>query len=139
MIQGIVSDGDTTANIDWDPITAEQLAKPSENMVLLAKLLQKLQSGGHKVLIFSHMVCVLDFIEDPLRVKQSKYERLDGSKSASHRVGAVDWFCRKSYQRFVMILRTRARGMGIGLPAADTDVIFDNDWNTQLRTTISPL
>ena len=89
MIQSTVADGDITSNIDWSPITAEQLAKPSVN-ILLEKLLQKLQSGGHKVLIFSQMVCVLEFIEDILRVKQSKYKGLDRSKSASHRAGVVD-------------------------------------------------
>ena len=69
MIQGTVADGDTTPNIDWVPITAEQLAELSVNMVLLGNLLKKYQSGGNKVLIFSQMVCVLNFIDDMLRVK----------------------------------------------------------------------
>ena len=64
-------------NIDWDKITAEKLAKPSGNMVLLENILQKFQSGEHKVLIFSQMACVLEFIEDLLHVKYYKYERLD--------------------------------------------------------------
>ena len=85
------------------------------------------------------MVCVLDFIEDLLRVKQSKYERLDGSKSASHHAGAIDRVFNMSYQRIDMIYRTRAGGLRIELPAADTNIIFDNDWNPQLRTTLSPL
>ena len=134
LIQGTVADGDTTSSIDWAALTAEQLVKSSGKMVLLAKLLPKLQSGGHKVLIFSQMVRVLDLLEDLLRVKQYKYERLDGSKSASHRAGAVDRFCRKSYQRFVMLLSTRAGGLGLNLTAADTVVIFDSDWNPQVRT-----
>ena len=50
-------------NNDCTQITSEQIDKPSEK-ILLAKLLQKLDSGGHKVLIFSQMVCVLDFLED---------------------------------------------------------------------------
>ena len=91
MIQGTVADGDTTSNTDWAPITAEQVANPSRN-ILLENILQKLQSGGHKVLIFSKMVCVLDFPEDILCIKHSKYESLDGSKSASHQAGPVDWF-----------------------------------------------
>ena len=66
MIKCNVADRDTTSNIDWAPITAEQLSKPSVMMVLLEKILQNEQSGGHKVLIFSHMVCVLDFLEDLL-------------------------------------------------------------------------
>ena len=108
-------------------------------MVILEKLLQKLQSGGHKVLIFSHMVCVLDFLEGMLRIKTYKYESLDGSKSASHRAGAVDWFRHMSYQRFLTILRTIAGELGLDLPAADTNVIFDNDWNPHFKMTIYPL
>ena len=125
--------------IDWYPITAEKLAKPPGKMVLLENPLQKLQSGGQRVLIFSKMVCVLDSLEDLLQVKQSKYEILDGSRSASHWAGAVDQFFCSSYQRFVMILRTRAGGLGIDLPAADTYVIFDHYWNPQFSTTLSPL
>ena len=119
MIQGTVSDGYTVSNTDWTPITAEQLAKPS-GKIILAKLLQKFRSSGQKVLIFSQMVFVLDFLESVFRVKQSKYERPDGLKSASHQASAVDRFCHMSYQRFVMILRTRAGGLGLDLPAAET-------------------
>ena len=75
------------------------------------------------------MVFVLGFLEDLLRVKQYKYERLNGLKSASHWDGAVDRVFHKSYQSFVVTLRTRAGGLGIDLPAADIDVIFDNDCN----------
>ena len=122
-------------NTDWDPITSEQLSYPSGNIILV-KLLQKLQNGGHKVLIFSQMVFVLDFLEDLLRVKQSKYESLNGSKSSSYQAGDVDWFCHMYYQMFVVILKTRARKMGLDLLAVDTNFIFDNYWNPLLRTTL---
>ena len=107
--------------------------------IILANLLQKLQRGGHKVLVLSQMVCVLDFLEDLFRVKHSKYERPDGSKSALHQAGAIDRFCHMSYQIIVMILGTRAGGMGLDLPTADRNVIFYNDWKPQLRTTIPSL
>ena len=105
----------------------------------MEKLLQKFQSGGHKVLIFSQIFFILEFLEDMLRVKQSKYERPDGSKSALHQAGAIDRFCHMSYQIIVMILGTRAGGMGLDLPTADRNVIFYNDWKPQLRTTIPSL
>ena len=124
-------------NTDWNPITTEQLSKPSRN-IILANILQKLQSGGHKILIFSQMVCVLEFLEDLLRIKHPKYERVDGLKSSLHQVGAIDWFYHISYQRIVIILRTRAGVIGLDLPPADTNIIFDNDWNPQLSMTLFP-
>lgn len=78
--------------------------------VLLSKLLPKLYDGGHKVLIFSQMVRVLDLLQELLQLKHYRYERLDGSTSASARNAAVDRFRRESYQRFVMLLSTRAGG-----------------------------
>ena len=39
-------------------------------LVLLDKLLPKLKQGGHKVLVFSQMIRVLDILEDYLIHKQ---------------------------------------------------------------------
>merc|ERR1712127_634369 len=100
-------------------------------MVLLSKLLPKLYDGGHKVLIFSQMVKVLDLLEELLRNKKYRYERLDGSTSASSRQAAVHRFHSKQYDRIVMLLSTRAGGLGLNLTAADTVIIFDSDWNPQ--------
>lgn len=111
--------------IDHLKLFEEQLVKSSGKMVLMEKLLHKLFNGGHKVLIFSQMVRVLDLLEELLKLKRYKYERLDGSTSSSSRVSAVDRFSRKSCQRFVMLLSTRAGGLGLNLTAADTIVIFD--------------
>ena len=115
----------------YHKILADQLVQSSGKMVLLMKLLPKLQSGGHKVLIFSQMVRVLDLIEELLKLNTYSYERLDGSTGASARATAVDRFNKKSYQRFVMLLSTRAGGLGLNLTSADTVIIFDSDWNPQ--------
>jgi hypothetical protein len=61
------------------------------------------------------MVRVLDLIEELIRIKKYRYERLDGSTSSSARTSAVDRFTRKSCQRFVMLLSTRAGGLGLNL------------------------
>lgn len=137
VADAIASAKETTDELGIDPVVepmkifGEQLIKSSGKFVLLAKLLPKLYSGGHKVLIFSQMVKVLDLLEELLKWKKYRYERLDGSTNATSRVSAVDRFIRKACQRFVMLLSTRAGGLGLNLTAADTVIIFDSDWNPQ--------
>jgi SNF2 family DNA or RNA helicase len=117
--------------INYLKLFAEQLVKSSGKLVLLEKLLPKLYDGGHKVLIFSQMVRVLDLLEELVKLKKYRYERLDGTTSASSRSAAVIRFNRKSCHRFVMLLSTRAGGLGLNLTAADTVIICDSDWNPQ--------
>jgi superfamily II DNA or RNA helicase len=122
---------DKETALDQSKLYAEQLVKSSGKMVLMEKLLQKLFDGGHKVLVFSQMVRVLDLLEDLLRIKQYRFERLDGSTSSSSRLHAVERFKKKECNRFVMLLSTRAGGLGLNLTVADIVIIFDSDWNPQ--------
>lgn len=115
--------------VDYLKLFGEQLVKSSGKMVLLEKLLPKLFSGDHKVLIFSQMVKTLDLIEELLKMRKYRYERLDGSTSASARTSGVHRFQRKSCQ--CMLLSTRAGGLGLNLTAASSVIIFDSDWNPQ--------
>lgn len=117
--------------IDYAKLFAEQLVKSSGKMVLMEKLLQKLFDGGHKVLVFSQMVRALDLLEDLLKLKKYRYERLDGTTSSSSRLHAVERFKRPACERFVMLLSTRAGGLGLNLTAADIVIIFDSDFNPQ--------
>lgn len=123
--------GALAPSIDYRTVSFEQLVKSSGKMVILSKLLPKLKEGGHRVLIFSQMVRVLDLLEDFLRWQEHKFERLDGSKTAFSRTAAVDRFTRKNSDRFVMLLSTRAGGLGLNLTSADTVIIYDSDWNPQ--------
>ena len=126
------SDNDLSLpQVDHIQLYAEQLVKSSGKMVLMEKLLQKLFDGGHKVLVFSQMVRVLDLLEDLLKIKKYRFERLDGTTSSSARLHAVERFKKKECNRFVMLLSTRAGGLGLNLTVADIVIIFDSDWNPQ--------
>lgn len=106
-----------------------KMIESSGKLVLLDKLLPKLHSQGHRVLIFSQMVKVLNILEDFLKFRGYSFERLDGNTRASSRTEAVGRFCKASSTSFVMLLSTRAGGLGLNLTAADTVIIFDSDWN----------
>ena len=108
----------------------ESLIPTSGKMVLIDKLLPKLRKEGHKVLIFSQMVKMIDIIEEYCDFRKYPCERLDGRVSGNDRQKSIDRF-NKDPQSFVFLLSTRAGGVGINLTAADTVIIFDSDWNPQ--------
>uniref|UniRef100_A0A914GUG5 Chromodomain-helicase-DNA-binding protein 7 n=1 Tax=Globodera rostochiensis TaxID=31243 RepID=A0A914GUG5_GLORO len=115
-----------------EEIQAMALISSSGKLVLIDKLLPKLHADGHKVLIFSQMVRVLDLLEEYLNIKGYPFERIDGNIRGNDRQAAIDRFSRPdSYDRFVFLLCTRAGGLGINLTTADTVVLFDSDWNPQ--------
>lgn len=107
------------------------MIQASGKLVLVDKLLPKLKRDGHKVLIFSQMIRVLDIIEDYLVLKRFSYERIDGRIRGEMRQEAIDRYSKKDSDKFVFLLCTRAGGLGINLTAADTVIIYDSDWNPQ--------
>ncbi|XP_034021847.1 chromodomain-helicase-DNA-binding protein 6 [Thalassophryne amazonica] len=109
----------------------QAMIQAAGKLVLIDKLLPKLLTGGHKVLVFSQMVRCLDILEDYLIQRRYTYERIDGRVRGNLRQAAIDRFCKPDSDRFVFLLCTRAGGLGINLTAADTCIIFDSDWNPQ--------
>ncbi|VEU19477.1 DEKNAAC100795 [Brettanomyces naardenensis] len=107
------------------------LIMSSGKMVLLDQLLNKMKRDGHRVLIFSQMVRMLDIIGDYLSLKGLSFQRLDGTIPSHKRRIAIDHFNSEGSRDFVFLLSTRAGGLGINLMTADTVIIFDSDWNPQ--------
>ncbi|XP_032673674.1 chromodomain-helicase-DNA-binding protein 1 isoform X3 [Odontomachus brunneus] len=109
----------------------QQLIRGSGKLVLLDKLLVRLREKGHRVLIFSQMVRMLDIIGEYLQKKHFPFQRLDGSIKGELRKQALDHFNAEGSTDFCFLLSTRAGGLGINLATADTVIIFDSDWNPQ--------
>jgi len=110
------------------------LVNASGKLVLLDKLLPRLKRDGHRVLIFSQFVIMLNILEDYLNARSFKTERIDGSITGLKRQNAIDRFQEKGDGKekpFVMLLSTKAGGVGINLTAADTCIMFDSDFNPQ--------
>ena len=111
------------------------LASASGKLVLLDKLLPRLKENGHRILIFSQFTMMLDVLEDYLSSREVNFERIDGSITGNKRQQAIDRFQAphrdEKESPFIMLLSTRAGGVGINLTAADTCIIFDSDWNPQ--------
>lgn len=129
LIAGVEDKETSTAKTNEEYLN--KLIQASGKLVLVDKLLPKLQAGGHKVLIFSQMKMVLDLLEVYMKIREYVYERIDGSIRGNDRQAAIDRFTKPNSDRFVFMLSTRAGGLGINLTTADTVIIFDSDWNPQ--------
>ena len=109
----------------------QRIIRCSGKLLLLDKLLCRLRETGHRVLIFSQMVRMLDILGDYLTLRRFPYQRLDGSIRGELRKQALDHFNAEGSPDFCFLLSTRAGGLGINLATADTVIIFDSDWNPQ--------
>lgn len=94
----------------------------------LDKKLAELKQGGHRVLIFSQYVIMLNVMEEYMRLRNHTYLRLDGSTAVTIRQQLIDQFSNDP-SIFIFLLSTRAGGLGINLTAADTVIIHDIDFN----------
>src|SRR5882724_11583274 len=123
--------------------TLKGLVTSSGKMVLLDKLMAKLKMDGHRVLIFSQMVRMLDILSDYMSLRGYLHQRLDGEHtwgSLGHamylylalgtvasevRKKSIAHFNAPGSPDFAFLLSTRAGGLGINLETADTVIIFD--------------
>lgn len=106
------------------------MIEASGKLKILDKLLHKLISEGHKVLIFSQFTMLLDILETYCMFRSYKFCRIDGNTSIDDRDRQMDAF-NKSSEYPIFLLSTRAGGLGINLVSADTVIIYDIDWNPQ--------
>jgi chromodomain-helicase-DNA-binding protein 1 len=107
------------------------LVMNSGKMVLLDKLLARLKADGHRVLIFSQMVRLLDILSDYMVARGYVHQRLDGTVPSDVRKKSIEHFNAPGSPDFAFLLSTRAGGLGINLETADTVIIFDSDYNPQ--------
>jgi hypothetical protein len=92
------------------------------------EMLPGMKKDGHRVLVFSQFVMMLDVIEEYLNIRGHRFVRLDGSTAVTERQKLMDAFT-KDEKIFIFLLSTRAGGLGINLTAADVVFIHDIDFN----------
>lgn len=109
------------------PKIDEDIVRSSGKLLVLDAMLAKLKARGHKVLLFSTMVMILDMIENYLSLRKYKYVRLDGSDKIDARQKNIDVFNNQK-NVFLFLISTRAGGVGLNLVGADTVIMYDSDW-----------
>merc|ERR1719323_1110587 len=101
-------------------------------MLVLDKLLPKLQQQGSRVLIFTQMTRILDILEDYCWYRGHSYCRIDGQTPHEDRDAQIQEYNAPGSSKFIFMLSTRAGGLGINLYTADIVILFDSDWNPQM-------
>ncbi|KAL9595775.1 MAG: hypothetical protein Q9219_006229 [cf. Caloplaca sp. 3 TL-2023] len=96
-------------------------------MKLLLQILQLARAVDDKVLIFTHSLLTLDYIEHIMVQQGQRYLRLDGKVSTARRQQMTKNFNRDRYD--VFIISTKAGGTGLNLFGANRVVIVDNSFN----------
>jgi chromodomain-helicase-DNA-binding protein 1 len=108
--------------------TLKGLITNSGKMVLLDKLLTR--QDGHRVLIFSQMVHLLDILSDYMNLRSYPHQHLDGMVASEARKKSIAHFNAPGSLNFAFLLSTRAGGLGINLETADTVIIFDVSYSS---------
>jgi len=98
----------------------------SGKLSALRELVQEVEEGGHKVLIFSQFVSMLKLVATALDQDKIRYEYLDGS--TTDRAERIDRF-QEDPTIPVFLISLKAGGSGLNLTAADTVIHFDPWWN----------
>ena len=113
-----------------DPMVSHRnLVDASSKLQLLEIMLPMLQDRGHRVLIFSQFLDMLDMVEDFLDGLGLLHQRLDGTMNSLEKQRRIDEFNAPDSNLFAFLLSTRAGGVGINLATADTVLILDPDFN----------
>ncbi|KAJ3342382.1 hypothetical protein HDU93_002498 [Gonapodya sp. JEL0774] len=113
----------------------EMLIEASWKVAALVEILARLKKGGNRVLLFSNFTQTLDLLEDVLSGEgfANQFLRIDGKVKPTDRPVIIDMFESAESEHFVMLLSTRAGGVGINLTSADTVILYDTDWNPQVE------
>jgi SNF2 family DNA or RNA helicase len=98
----------------------------SGKLSALRELIDEVDSGGHKVLVFSQFVSMLKLVRNALEEDKIRYEYLDGS--TLDRTERIDRF-QQDPTVPVFLISLKAGGSGLNLTAADTVIHFDPWWN----------
>ncbi|KAI1337822.1 SNF2 family N-terminal domain-containing protein [Xylariaceae sp. FL0016] len=104
-------------------------AAKSGKMQVVKSLLPMWKKLGHKTLLFSQTVQMLDILEAFVqRLGNINYLRMDGSTPIKVRQKLIDRF-NKDPDIDLFLLTTRVGGLGVNLTGANRVIIFDPDWN----------
>ncbi|KAK6530906.1 hypothetical protein TWF281_007740 [Arthrobotrys megalospora] len=124
-----VYDQNVEEKLEDQQLVFRNLVDASAKLKFLELMLPRLHEKGHRVLMFSQFLHMLDIMEDFLNGLGLQVLRLDGSNDTAEKQKLIDAYNAPESPYFAFLLSTRAGGVGINLATADTVIILDPDWN----------
>ena len=103
----------------------------SAKLNALFYLLDQLREEGHKVLVFSQFVKMLDIIKDRLVEENRTFHYLTGQ--VKDRKGVIESF-QTTKEPSVFLLSLKAGGAGLNLTSASYVVLYDPWWNPAVES-----
>lgn len=118
----------------------EHVKIASGKFIVLDKLIEELVvKQRKKILVFSGFTTLLDLCEDLLAVKGAnahdapfRYVRFDGDAGRAKRNLGIRMFNDVNSDYRVMLISTKAGGLGVNLASASDVIFMDEDWNPQV-------
>ncbi len=107
-------------------IDAKHRYEESAKLNALFYLLDQLHEEGHKVLVFSQFVSMLDIIKEELEDRDRPYSYLTGQTKNRHEV--ISDF-QETKEPKVFLLSLKAGGSGLNLTSASYVILYDPWWN----------
>ncbi|KAI1431593.1 hypothetical protein GGR50DRAFT_56597 [Xylaria sp. CBS 124048] len=101
----------------------------SWKVAILFQIIEQCKKQNDKLLLFSHSVVVLDYLEGALRMKRYSLMRLDGQTQMTDRQNLINRF--NKGKEDVFLISTKAGSLGLNITSANRVVIFDASFNPQ--------
>ncbi|KAJ6110071.1 hypothetical protein N7486_002306 [Penicillium sp. IBT 16267x] len=131
-VEASVLDGDADLPSNLFPRIKELLAPVpdishpslSHRSLLLDRILDESKRIGDKVLVFSQSIPTLNYLDKLFSQRGRNYRRIDGVTVAQNRQGIVTQF-NEDPSMELLLISTRAGGLGLNIHGANRVVIFD--------------
>ncbi len=107
---------------------------PSAKLDLFLSHVEEIVSEGHRILVFSQFVKMLNLMHQPLKKRNIHFLQLDGS--TNNRQASIDKFQNDSHYS-VFLISLKAGGTGLNLTAADYVIHYDLWWNPAVENQAS--
>jgi superfamily II DNA or RNA helicase len=130
MLTGLLRLRQTCCDLRLLGLPPNENGEISAKLDLLDELLEEIIDGGHRVLVFSQFVQMLDLVRERLAAKGTEHCYLTGL--TKNRQEQVDRF-QNDEAIPVFLISLKAGGVGLNLSAADAVIHFDPWWNAAVE------